>query len=27
LILEDSIGEGSHVEFDIKNDEIVVNVS
>ena len=27
LILEDSIGEGSHVEFDIKNDEIVVSVS
>ncbi|WP_141054960.1 ATP-dependent Clp protease ATP-binding subunit [Aliarcobacter cryaerophilus] len=27
LILEDSIGDGSHVEFDIKNDEIVVNVS
>lgn len=27
LILEDSVGEGSHVEFDIKNDEIVVNVS
>ena len=27
LILEDSIGEGSSVEFDIKNDEIVVNVS
>ncbi|WP_066346525.1 ATP-dependent Clp protease ATP-binding subunit [Aliarcobacter cryaerophilus] len=27
LILEDSIGEGSHVEFDIKNDEIVINVS
>ena len=27
LILEDSIGEGSRVEFDIKNDEIVVNVS
>lgn len=27
LILEDSIGDGSSVEFDIKNDEIVVNVS
>ena len=27
LILEDSIGEGSSVEFDIKNDEIVVSVS
>ncbi|WP_148625934.1 ATP-dependent Clp protease ATP-binding subunit [Aliarcobacter cryaerophilus] len=27
LILEDSIGEGSHVEFDMKKDEIVVNVS
>ena len=27
LILEDSIGEGSNVEFDIKNDEIVVSVS
>ena len=27
LILEDSIGDGSNVEFDIKNDEIVVNVS
>ena len=27
LILEDSIGDGSHVEFDIKNDEIVVSVS
>ena len=27
LILEDSIGEGSHVEFDIKRDEIVVSVS
>lgn len=27
LILEDSIGDGSIVEFDIKNDEIVVNVS
>ncbi|PRM90431.1 ATP-dependent chaperone ClpB [Aliarcobacter cryaerophilus] len=27
LILEDSIGEGSHVEFDIKKDEIVVSVS
>ncbi|MGJ0360712.1 ATP-dependent Clp protease ATP-binding subunit [Aliarcobacter cryaerophilus] len=27
LILEDSIGDGSSVKFDIKNDEIVVNVS
>ncbi|PRM94282.1 ATP-dependent chaperone ClpB [Aliarcobacter cryaerophilus] len=27
LILEDSIGDGSSVEFDIKNDEIVVSVS
>ncbi|MGJ0377816.1 ATP-dependent Clp protease ATP-binding subunit [Aliarcobacter cryaerophilus] len=27
LILEDSIGEGSNVEFDIKRDEIVVSVS
>ncbi|MGJ0340602.1 ATP-dependent Clp protease ATP-binding subunit [Aliarcobacter cryaerophilus] len=27
LILEDRIGDGSSVEFDIKNDEIVVNVS
>ncbi|MCT7539320.1 AAA family ATPase [Aliarcobacter cryaerophilus] len=27
LILEDSISDGSSVEFDIKNDEIVVNVS
>ncbi|MCT7498503.1 ATP-dependent Clp protease ATP-binding subunit [Aliarcobacter cryaerophilus] len=27
LILEDIIGDGSSVEFDIKNDEIVVNVS
>ncbi len=27
LILEDSIGDGSSVEFDIKNDEIVVNIS
>ena len=27
LILEDSIGDGCSVEFDIKNDEIVVNVS
>lgn len=27
LILEDSIGDGSSVEFDIKSDEIVVNVS
>ena len=27
LILEDSIGDGSNVEFDIKNDEIVVSVS
>ncbi|HKM19170.1 MAG TPA: AAA family ATPase, partial [Aliarcobacter sp.] len=27
LILEDSIGDGSSVEFDIKKDEIVVNVS
>ncbi|UYF43960.1 ATP-dependent Clp protease ATP-binding subunit [Aliarcobacter cryaerophilus] len=27
LILEDKIGDGSSVEFDIKNDEIVVNIS
>ena len=27
LILEDKIGEGSKVEFDVKDGEIVVNIS